>query len=204
MVVKGNPDRKKKTRQRSNDYDDGDDGNNDVDCDGDSDSNDDDLTNELQISFLCYYLECDVKLRYLNGDPEISIFHTDLTEAVDTTYVVSLIINEEFDNDVVCHRNQIKPEQNFCFIIQKSSLNHQKHVFSDDMGRWKRSQIKHLKYGESVDNSLEKVLDENEEEYNKIWNIKVCIHCHHENRDFHRVINYIYRAKRFHFCTVLF
>ena len=127
-----------------------------------------------QISFLCYYLECHVKLHYLNGDPEIlPIFRMDLTEAVDTAYVISLIINEEFDSNVVYHKNQIKPEQNCCFIIQKSSLNHQKKtVFSDYMGRWERSRIKHLKYGESVDNSIEKLLDENEEEYNKIWNIK--------------------------------
>ena len=61
----------------------------------------------LQISFLCYYLECDVKLHYLKGDPEISIFRTDLTETADTTYVVSLVINEEFDNNVVYHKNQI-------------------------------------------------------------------------------------------------
>ena len=93
----------------------------------------------LQISFLCYYLERDVNFHYLNGDAEIPIFRTDLTEAVDTAYAVSLIINEEFDSNVVCHKNQIKPEQNRCFIIQKSSLNHQKDVFSDDMGRWERS-----------------------------------------------------------------
>ena len=73
-----------------------------------------------------------------------------------------MIINEEFDN-VVCHKNQIKPEQNCFFVIQKSSLNHEKDVFSDDIGRWERSRIKHLKYGESFDNSIEKVLDENEE-----------------------------------------
>ena len=48
-----------------------------------------------------------------------------------------------------------------------------------------------MKYVESVDNSIEKVLDENEEEYNKIWNIKRCIHYHHESRDFHRVIVFI-------------
>ena len=40
--------------------------------------------------------------------------------------------------------------------------------FSGDIGRWERSRIKHLKYVESVDNSIEKILDENEEEYNKI------------------------------------
>ena len=84
-----------------------------------------------------------------------------------------MIINEEFDN-VVCHKNQIKPEQNCCFVIQKSSLHHQKNVFSDDIGRWERSRIKHLKYGESFDNSIEKVLDKNEEECNKIWNINRC------------------------------
>ena len=140
---------------------------------------------------MCCYLERDVKLHYLNGDTEIPIYRTDLTEAVDTAYVVSLIINEEFDSNVVCHKNQIKPEQNCCFIIQKSSLNNQNDVFSDDMGRWERSRIKHLKYGENVDNSIEKVLDKNEEEYNKISNIKRCIHYHHESRDFHRVITFI-------------
>ena len=140
---------------------------------------------------MCCYLERDVKLHYLNGDTEIPIFRTDLTEAVDTAYVVSLIINEEFDSNVVCHKNQIKPEQNCCFIIQKSSLNHQNDVFSDDMGRWERSRIKHLKYEENVDNSIEKVLDKNEDEYNKIWNLKRCIHYHHESRDFHRVIIFI-------------
>ena len=140
---------------------------------------------------MCFYLELDVKFHYLNGDAEIPIFRTDLTEAVDTAYAVSLIINEEFDSNVVCHKNQIKPEQNRCFIIQKSSLNHQKDVFSDDMGRWERSWVKHLKYGENVDNSIEKVLNENEEEYNKIWNIKRCIHYHYESRDFHRVIIFV-------------
>ena len=114
-----------------------------------------------------------------------------LREAVDTAYVVSLIINEEFDSNVVCHKNQIKPKRNCCFIIQESSLNHQKDVFSDDIGRWKRSRIKHLKYGESLNNSIEKVLDKNEDEYSKIWNIKQCIHYHHESRDFHRVIIFI-------------
>ena len=57
---------------------------------------------------------------------------------------------------------KIKLNQNI-FVIQKSSLYHQKDVFSDDIGRWERSRIKHLKYGESFDNSIEKVLDENEE-----------------------------------------
>ena len=146
----------------------------------------------LQISFLCFYLERHVKLHYLNGNPEIlPIFRTDLIEAFDTAYLISLIINEEFDSNVVCHKNQIKPEQNCCFIIQKSSLNHQKDVFSDGIGRWERSRIKHLKYEESVVNSIEKVLDENKEEYNKIWNIKRCIHYHHESRDFHRAIIFI-------------
>ena len=145
----------------------------------------------LQISFLCCYLERDVKLHYQNGDPQISIFHTDLTEADDTAYVVSLIINEEFDSNVACYKNQIKQEQNCCFIIQKSSLNHQKDGFSDDMGRWERSRIKHLKYGESADISIKKVLDENKEEYNKIWNIKRRIHFHHESRHFHRVVIFV-------------
>ena len=75
--------------------------------------------------------------------------------------------------------------------VDTASLNHQNDVFSDDKGRWERSRIKHLKYVESVDNSTEKVLDENEKEYNKIWNIKRCIHYHHESRDFHRVIIFI-------------
>ena len=65
----------------------------------------------LKSSFLYYYLERDVKLHYLIGDTEIPIFRTHLREAADTTYVVSLIINEEFDSNVVCHKNQIKPEQ---------------------------------------------------------------------------------------------
>ena len=59
------------------------------------------------------------------------------------------------------------------------------------MGRWMRSRIKHLNYVENVDNGIEKVLDENEKEYNKIWNIKRCIHYHHESRDFQRVIIFI-------------
>ena len=83
----------------------------------------------LKISFLCSYLERDIKLLYLNGDTEVSIFRTDLTEAVNTADVVSLIINEEFDSNVVCHKNQFKAEQNCCFTIQKSSLNHQNDVF---------------------------------------------------------------------------
>ena len=108
-----------------------------------------------------------------------------------TAYVVSLLINEEFDSNVVYHKNQIKLEQNCCFIIHKSPGNHQKDVFLDDMGKWERGRNKDVKYGEGVDKSIEKALDENEEEYNKIWKIKRCIHSHHESRDFHRVIIFI-------------
>ena len=67
-------------------------------------------------------------LHYLNGDTKIPIFCTDPREAVDIAYVVSLLVNEKFDCNVVCHKNQIKPKQN-CFMIQKSSLNHQNIFF---------------------------------------------------------------------------
>ena len=83
----------------------------------------------LQISFLCYYLVHHVKLHYLNVDIEIPIFRTNLPEAVDTAYVVFLLINEECDSNVVYHQNQIKLGQNCFFIIHKSSVNHQKDVF---------------------------------------------------------------------------
>ena len=73
----------------------------------------------LQISFLCYYLEYHVKLYYLNEGIEIPIFRTNLPEAVDTDYVVFLLINEECDSNVVYHKNQIKLEQNCFFIITK-------------------------------------------------------------------------------------
>ena len=142
----------KKTRMRSNDYDDGD-GNNDGDCDGDSDSNNDNL-----LQFFCFTNFIFVLL--FTARCKAALF--EWTSWNSYIVVVSLIINEEFDN-VVCHKNQIKPEQNCFFVIQKSSLNHQKDVFSYDIGRWERSRIKHLKYGESFDNSIEKVLDENEE-----------------------------------------
>ena len=33
--------------------------------------------------------------------------------------------------------------------------------FLDGMGKWERGRIKDVKYGESVDNSIEKALDEN-------------------------------------------
>ena len=64
-------------------------------------------------------------------------------------------------------------------IISTSSII----FFLDNMGRWERSPIKHLKFRESVDNITEKVL-----ECNKIWDIKCCIRFHHESRDFHEII----------------
>ena len=78
----------------------------------------------LKISFLCSYLERDVKLHYLNGDTEVPIFRTNLREAVNTACVVSLIINEEFDSNVVCHKNQFYSRTKLLFynseIISKS------------------------------------------------------------------------------------
>ena len=79
----------------------------------------------------------------MNGDTEMPTFLSDLTKAVDTGYVVSLLVNKAFNENKVCHKNQLKPSQNCCFIIKKSSSNHEKDVFSDDMGRWERSKQNH-------------------------------------------------------------
>ena len=45
-------------------------------------------------------------------------FHTDLLEAVNTAYIVSMIVE---DGNVVCHKNRIKSEKKLLlFIIAKS------------------------------------------------------------------------------------
>ena len=46
-------------------------------------------------------------------------------------------------------------------------------------------------YGKSIDGFLEKITDEQEVDFDDIWNAKCLIHYHHESKDFHKIMIFI-------------
>ena len=97
-----------------------------------------------------------------------------------------------------------KIKSKLLLYYQEITLKSKKDVFSGNLGRWERSGSKSLKFGESIDGFLEKIIDEQEENFDHIWHVKRFIYYHHESKDFHGVMIFIDGMDcQCYFCAVL-
>ena len=81
-----------------------------------------------------------------------------------------------------------KTKSKLLLYYQEITLKLKKDVFSGNLRRWERSGTKLLQFRESTDGFLEKIIDEQEENFDHIWHVKRFIYYQHESKDFHGVM----------------
>ena len=52
----------------------------------------------------------------------MSIYRSDLTKTVDRSYVMSLLVNKEFNENKICHKNKLKAKSKLLLYYQKVIL----------------------------------------------------------------------------------
>ena len=62
------------------------------------------------------------------------IYKIGLKEPVETKFVLNLLMKKNFTESVVCRTNPLYTKKNATYIVWKQCLNHEKAVFSDDIG----------------------------------------------------------------------
>ena len=72
----------------------------------------------------------------------IPVSKTGLKEPVKTKVAVNLLIKKNFTESVVCETNPLYTKKNITYIVVKQYLDHEKNVFSDDIGAWVKSNHK--------------------------------------------------------------
>ena len=70
---------------------------------------------------------------YLGSMP---IYKTGLKEPVETRFAVNLLMKKNFTESEVCRTNPLYITKNATYTVGKQYLNHEKDVFSDDVGVW--------------------------------------------------------------------
>ena len=60
---------------------------------------------------------------------------------------VNLLMKKNFTESVVCMTNPLYTKKNNTYIVVKQYLDHEKDVFSDDIGVWVKSKTKSFNFG---------------------------------------------------------
>ena len=71
----------------------------------------------------------------------IQIYKTGLKEPVETRSVVNLLVKKDFPESVSCKTNPLHTKKSTTYIVGKQYLDHEKDVFSDDIGVWVKSKF---------------------------------------------------------------
>ena len=108
----------------------------------------------------------------LDTDIITPIFWTDLKEAADTTYVLTLLVLTKFDDNVICIKNPVRPPKNCILIVRKSSLEDKRDIFSDDMGHWEKSKTKTMLFGKNRDKKVVRVFPEEDCFFENTWKVQ--------------------------------
>ena len=75
-------------------------------------------------------------LQYLHGDPRVPVFTTGVNKPCDTSKIVHMLVNKEFDSTKdVCTVNLRNARKNMSFIIARNSLGHEREVMAKVIGR---------------------------------------------------------------------
>ena len=77
----------------------------------------------------------------------IPVSKTRLKEPVKTRVVVNLLMKKNFTESEVCKKNPLYTKKNITYIVGKQYLDHEKDIFSNDIGVWVKSNTKSFNFG---------------------------------------------------------
>ena len=98
-------------------------------------------------------------------------------------------MKKNFMESLVCKRNPLYSKKNATYIVGKQYLDHEKYVFSDDIGVWVKLKTKSFNFGK-WESEFERISDNESEFYEE--RTKVIRHMHYLETSigFYRVIVY--------------
>ena len=86
----------------------------------------------------------------------VPVSETGLKAPVKTRVAVNLLMKKNFTESVVCKTNPIYTKKSITYIVGKQCPDHEKDVFSDDIGAWVKSNTKSFNFGK-LESEFEKI-----------------------------------------------
>ena len=129
------------------------------------------------------------KMKYYRGFPTILIFATP-KKGYSKEQIVRILFDPQFDSRYLCTDHPTLVQNNTAFVIDLSHLKSKDDVRADDMGAWKCTGSRILKFNIAVDETECHILS-NESEQCSVVKIRRQYHVHGTDPDLHRMIAFV-------------
>ena len=127
-------------------------------------------------------------MQYLNGDLDIPIYQSNISQPVDTEIMVQQILLKQYSDLYIAKRNPTLCDQNAIFLVNLSNLGHWKDILTDGHCQWSHSKTKNFRYYVDKESVFKVSEDDIDIPTEDTIEVKRMIYRHKENLDFHKVV----------------